>query len=197
MTIGPLRRIVATDESGFYVRFTLECGHVSLKYPYKFKDHLPYPRRRRCSSGCVLNTQRQEAETGTDGSSRREVRAHGPMRHLRTEGEQNMARAKTATKPKGKGGKGKSKGKSPSTAEPTAQNGRSPVSDKEIAVKLVNFMREQDGPVSMDKAARSTGVDWFKVKELFQSNPRLFAPTSETRYARYTLTDAAKKVAVK
>lgn len=106
-----------------------------------------------------------------------------------------MARAKTATKLKGKGKGGK--GKSETQPEAQQQNGRSPASDKEIAVKLVTFLKEADGPVSMDRAARSTGVDWYKVKEIFQGNPRLFAPTSETRYARYTLTDAAKKVAVK
>ncbi len=51
MMAVPLRRIISTDESGFYVRFTLECGHMSLMYPYKFKDHKPYPKRRRCR-GC-------------------------------------------------------------------------------------------------------------------------------------------------
>jgi hypothetical protein len=51
--VGPLRRIVSTDESGFHVVFTLECGHSSLMYPYKFKEHKPYPARRRCFASCV------------------------------------------------------------------------------------------------------------------------------------------------
>lgn len=49
---GPLCRIVSTDESGYYVRFGLECGHISLMLPYKFKDHPPYPKRRRCFTSC-------------------------------------------------------------------------------------------------------------------------------------------------
>ena len=48
MVEAPLCRVVSIDESGFYVRLTLECGAVSLMYPYKFKDHKPYPKRRRC-----------------------------------------------------------------------------------------------------------------------------------------------------
>lgn len=51
---GPLRRIVAVDETGFHVVFRLECGHSSLMYPYRFKDHKPYPKRRRCFARCGL-----------------------------------------------------------------------------------------------------------------------------------------------
>lgn len=51
MITDPLRRIISIDEAGSYVSFTLECGHVSQMYPYRFKDHKPYPKRRRCP-GC-------------------------------------------------------------------------------------------------------------------------------------------------
>ena len=47
---GPLREVVSIDESGFYVRMTLVCGHMALQYPYAMKDHRPYPRRKRCDA---------------------------------------------------------------------------------------------------------------------------------------------------
>ena len=49
---GPLRKVVDIDESGFHVKFLLECGHMSLMWPYKFKEHKPYPKRRRCEESC-------------------------------------------------------------------------------------------------------------------------------------------------
>lgn len=45
---GPLRDVVEIDETGFYVRMTLRCGHIALQYPYRMKQHRPYPRRKRC-----------------------------------------------------------------------------------------------------------------------------------------------------
>ncbi len=56
--IDPLRRVVEVDETGYHVKFTLECGCTSLMKPYKFKDHKPYPTRRRCS-GCGARRRRE------------------------------------------------------------------------------------------------------------------------------------------
>jgi len=55
---GPLREVVNIDESGFYVRMILECGHMALQYPYAMKDHRPYPRRKRCDA-CAVRTERR------------------------------------------------------------------------------------------------------------------------------------------
>lgn len=63
MSKAPRRRIVSTDESGFYVKFRLECGHLSQMYPYRFKDHKPYPKRRVCP-GCRWQAETQPPANG-------------------------------------------------------------------------------------------------------------------------------------
>lgn len=50
---GPLREVVSIDESGFYVRMMLTCGHMTLQYPYAMKEHRPYPKRKRCDACAV------------------------------------------------------------------------------------------------------------------------------------------------
>ncbi len=52
--MATLRKIIDIDESSFHVKFLLECGHISLMWPYKFKQHRPYPKRRRCFPNCKM-----------------------------------------------------------------------------------------------------------------------------------------------
>lgn len=66
--------------------------------------------------------------------------------------------------------------------------------DKAVTAMLVEYLHTAGGePCSMHQVSRGTRIDWYTVRRLFRGNPRLFAPTSETRYAKWTLTLAAAK----
>lgn len=72
--------------------------------------------------------------------------------------------------------------------------------DKAVTAMLVRYLYNHRGvwPCSMHQVSRATGVDWYTVRRLFRAQPRTFRPTSDTRYAKWTLTPAAaKKVAGK
>lgn len=68
--------------------------------------------------------------------------------------------------------------------------------DIAVIAMLVTYLRKHPRvPCSMHQVSRATRIDWYTVRRLFRSHPRIFRPTSETRYAKWTLTPAAAKKA--
>lgn len=69
--------------------------------------------------------------------------------------------------------------------------------DNAATALLVVYLRKHPlVPCSMHQVSRGTRIDWYTVRRLFRSQPRIFRPTSKTRYAKWTLTPAAAKKAV-
>ncbi len=68
--------------------------------------------------------------------------------------------------------------------------------DKAVTALLVAYLRKHPlVPCSMHTVSRATRIDWYTVRRLFRSQPHTFRPTSDTRYAKWTLTPAAAKTA--
>jgi hypothetical protein len=68
--------------------------------------------------------------------------------------------------------------------------------DKAVTALLVEYLSKHLlNRVSMHQVSRATRIDWYTVRRLFRGQPRIFRPTSETRYAKWSLTPAAAKKA--